>query len=146
MKYQYGNLGQLIVDCVGHGINMTSCDKLPAYFTSPIKAGNFVFSASSHSTGIGVKVLLVHPETKETHIIINGTYWGSESTYGFNKFTWNHGAWDEAFSLAVEELKGLLAVRVADHTKKQEAAEEAEKNKAQTEKEKFEAIYKEAKQ
>ena len=141
MRDKYGNLGRLIYDCARHGINVTDHNQLPSYLTTPIKVGNFVFSANRHSTGISVNVLLVHPDTGETYEIVNGTYWFNESQYGFNKFRWERGKWDNALGKAIETLKGLLAVRVAAHKKNKAAADEAEKNKVQIEKDKFEALF-----
>ena len=146
MKDKHGNLGQLIYDCARHGINVTDHNQLPSYLTTPIKVGNFVFSANHHSTGISVNVLLVHPDTGETYEIVNGTYWYSESTYGFNKFTWQRGKWDDALTEAIETLKEMLAVRVATHEKKRAADDAAEKNRAQIEKDKFEALFQSVKE
>ena len=141
MKYEYGNLGTLIRDCGRHGICATDHNVLPCVMSNPIKVGHFAFSANCHSTGISVYVFLVHPDTGETYEIINGTYWHSESTYGFNKFMWKKGKWDTALAEAIQTLKDLLAERVAYHQKKQAAADEAEKTKAQVEKEKYEALF-----
>ena len=134
-------LAQIIIDCQRHGIKVTDHNKLPSYMRSdPLKVGNFAFGADRHSTGISVHVILVHPETDETHEIINGTWWFSER-YEFNKFTWNHGKWDDALKDAVAELKRLLADRVAIHAAEEEQELKTKTNLKQVQKKKFEALY-----
>ncbi len=142
-KFKHGNIGKLIYDCNRHGISPADENKLPNRMRGgSVKQGRFAFHASRHDTGISVYAVIIHPETGETYEIINGTYWNSEGTYGFNEFTWNGGKWDEALDEAIIELQRLLAAREEYHNK-QDADFVANKAKEeQAEKEKFEATFK----
>ena len=141
MKYEYGNLGDIIGDCIQYGINVED-RKFSFYIAGNrgVKCGKFIFSASRHSTGISVTVTIEHPSGK-SYEIINGCYWFSESTYGFNKFKWVCGKWDESLKEAILELKKLLSDaeiirkgRDDEFIVKKQAAE-------QKEKEEFEQIF-----
>lgn len=68
--------------------------------------GKFGFTVNSHSTGNSVRVDLIAGDGERLNII-NGTYWHSPSTYGFNKFHRLNGAWDESFEDAINHIRGL---------------------------------------
>ncbi len=69
----------------------------------PLILGVFEFTCNSHDTGISVKVSIIKDDDRL--IIMNGTYWHSESTYGHNKFHRLHGAWDSSLKEAIDEIK-----------------------------------------
>ncbi len=141
MQHKKDCLAQVIIDCQRHGIKTADANKLPSYMHTPLKVGNFAFSADSHSTGVSVTVLLIHPQSDEHYTIIQGTWWYNEGQYGFNKFVWNHGKWDNALNDAIAELTSLLAERVAMHEAKDKEKAKLKADEEQSQKEKFEALY-----
>ncbi len=140
-KYQYGDLGKLIVSCSSRDIQTVNCEKASVYNRKPVKSGHFVFTAYDHDTGTSLVVLLIHPDTGEAYTVINGDYWKSEATYGFNKFIWNKGAWDDALLKAIEELQRLLTVKIEAGEKTDAARVDMQEQKDQARKEKFEALF-----
>jgi len=70
---------------------------------APFTVGPFEISFNGHDTGVSVKVWVVNGEDKLA--ILNGTYWYSEATYGFNQFTRVSGAWDDSFDIEIEKIR-----------------------------------------
>lgn len=108
-------LGKLIEECKRNGVNTVKQDSVPCYVNGngdAVQVGVFVFGSNSHDTGISVNVNIIHPKTNKPFEIIRGTYWYSESTYGFNKFKRLKGKWDEPLKDAVSSLRASLLIKL----------------------------------
>lgn len=127
-----GNLGQTLVNCSRYGISQTE---------GGTKHNNFLFTANKHSTGISVTANIIHPDTNEAYEIINGTYWYSESTYGFNEFKWLKGEWDEALTNTIKELKALVSQTIQAEQETNQVEKSKQDAEEQKEKEKYEALF-----
>ena len=107
IQYKHGNLGKIVAKALGLKVCLATQESLPpgCAYDGALTVGKFIFGPHSHSTGISLHVYIENPDTLETYEIVNGTYWFSESTYGFNTFKWETGKWDKAFEDAIETLK-----------------------------------------
>ena len=105
----------------------------------PLIVGVFEFTCNSHDTGISVRVNIVKDDDRLT--IINGTYWYSESTYGFNKFHRLHGAWDPSLEEAVDEIKIMATKNIEAKIKSHKEWIESIKKELNKEISKFESMF-----
>tara|TARA_R110000823_G_C15583267_1_gene463321 strand:+ start:128 stop:553 length:426 start_codon:yes stop_codon:yes gene_type:complete len=105
----------------------------------PLIVGVFEFTCNSHDTGISVRVNIVKDDDRLT--IINGTYWYSESTYGFNKFHRLHGAWDPSLEEAVDEIKIMATKNIEARIKSHKEWIESIKKELNKEISKFESMF-----
>ncbi len=108
-------LGNLLEECKRYSIKTIKQSSVPCYVNGSglaIRIGHFVFGSNSHSTGISVNVQILNLESGHAFEIINGTYWYSESTYGFNKFKRLSGKWDKSLQKSISELRSLLMTKL----------------------------------
>lgn len=138
-------LGNLIEACKSYGINNVRQDSVPCYVNGNgpgIQVGPFVFGSNSHSTGISVNVQILNPDSDEAFEILNGTYWYSESTYGFNKFKRLSGKWDNAFRDAQSELRSLLIIKLHEDAIQEDTYMDKNRLEAQQKVDRVESIFK----
>lgn len=90
---------------LGFLLNHARCAsiKSPMSASDPYITESFEFVVYSHGTGVSVRVNILNGSDRLE--ILNGTYWYSESTYGFNKFTRLNGAWDRSFAATIDEIR-----------------------------------------
>ena len=105
----------------------------------PLVVGVFEFTCNSHDTGVSVRVNIIKGNDRLN--IINGTYWYSESTYGFNKFHRLHGAWDPSLKKAIDEIKVMAIKKVEDKIKSHKQWIESIKKELSEEVSKFESMF-----
>ena len=105
----------------------------------PLIVGVFEFTCNSHDTGISVRVNIIKDDDRLT--IINGTYWYSESTYGFNKFHRLHGAWDPSLEEAIDEIKIMATKNIEARIKSHKEWIESIKKELNKEISKFESMF-----
>lgn len=135
------NLGELIEACKSWELYSVEPKGLSGFDSSPIKVDNFIFSSSRHSTGITVHVGIQHPETSKIYMIVNGTYWFCESSYGFNKFTWEKGKWDNALNGTIAQMREAVSAANDKDETEQKALQDKHDASEQAKKEHFEAIF-----
>lgn len=143
MKFRYGNLGKTIARAINLKVCAADGKNLPAgcAYDGALSVGNFLFGSNSHDTGISVHVYIEHPESLETLEIICGTYWYSESRYGFNKFTWKDGKWSNALGDAVATIESEIKKAEGIITEKQKEMEDKKAKSEQKTKAVFEGIF-----
>ena len=105
----------------------------------PLIVGVFEFTCNSHDTGISVRVNIIKGDDRLN--IINGTYWYSESTYGFNKFHRLHGAWDTSLKEAIDEIKIMATKNIEAKIKSHKEWIKSIKEDLNKEAAKFESMF-----
>lgn len=91
-------LGMLLKRC-SYGSLRDKIDRYKEY-----RIGAFGFSVHAHDTGNSTVVNLYAPDGEKL-TIINRTYWYNESQYGFNKYVYLRGAWDDALTKAIDSIR-----------------------------------------
>jgi hypothetical protein len=122
-------LDRIVGHCQAHDINVTE-ELIDGYPTRIVRVGNIAFRASSHDTGCGVTGWIIDGD--EAYEFLDTTYWYS-STYIFNKSKWDRGAWDDAVTAAIDELREKVIAN-------KQRIEEAKFTKKQSEDHKQDAI------
>jgi hypothetical protein len=116
-------LDAILRECQMHGIDTVE-GLIPGY-KKVVRVGNIALSAGPHDTGCDVSGWIIDGD--QAYRFISTTYWYS-SQYTFNRSKWVRGAWDDAVTAAINELRQKVwaarSKRVAVEAEKVKAAQQ----------------------
>lgn len=116
-------LDSILRECQMCGINTVE-GLIPGY-KKVVRVGNIALSAGPHDTGCDVSGWIIDGD--QAYRFISTTYWYS-SHYTFNRSKWVRGAWDNAVTAAINELRQKVwTVRAKSEeakAKKEQAAQQ----------------------
>lgn len=107
---------------------------------SIIENDKFLLEVYPRDTGVGVDSKIKLPDGTFYKFAYR-TYWYNESHYGFNKWTYENGAWDEAYNNFIEDLRSELNDHYLNSIQMYNDKITVEKGKALAEKQKVESLF-----
>jgi len=130
----------IILYCQRHGLYTKPVKpKLNTYNGNPVVVGKFAFDCNSHSTGNSVQIWLIHKG--QSRQIVSMTYWFTRS-YTHNSYTWESGAWDDAFGKAMDKMTRAVAKHKKKIEKEQAILRKEREEREKLDKKKWERLFK----
>lgn len=78
---------------------------------SHVENSLFRITFHCHDTGVSTDSYIIRQDCS-LYKIAHRTYWYNESQYGFNKWWYDNGAWDEKYEEFIQELRNRLVTLV----------------------------------